>query len=232
MITSKDNKYVKLARSLQLKKNRINEKMFVVEGKNLVEEAVNMSYAKHVFTTEESSKFNQVSDEVMQSMSAFKTHVKYLAICSNLEISNDKSDLVLVLDNIQDPGNLGTLIRSAVAFNFDKIVCSKTTTDMYNPKALSASQGAIFHICVEYCDLESYLLNSSNVAIASSLSGEDAIIDDQKIDLIVGNEGNGVSDKILDLCDKFVKIEMSKNIESLNAGVAGSILMYKIGVMK
>ncbi len=230
MITSKDNKYIKLARSLKQKKYREKHSLFVVEGENIVREALEKNIVLHCFTTNDSnSDMTLVSDEVMNSMTSFKTHVNYLAVCKNIKLENTSNKKVLVLDNIQDPGNLGTLIRSALAFSFDKVICSLNTVDVYNYKCISATQGAILKIPVEYLNLEEYLLSSQNTNIAATIDGDAISKVDADFNLIIGNEGNGIREEVLKLCNKNFKININLECESLNAAIAGSILMYELG---
>ena len=149
----------------------------------------------------------------------------------------DKKEIgekVLILDKIQDPGNLGTIIRSAVAFNIDTIICSQDTVDVYNPKVIRASQGMMFHIPILVQDPEQTIkeLHQKDYKVIGTkvTNGEDvrkaAIY--SHFALVIGNEGQGISDKIENLCDQFLYIKMNGNCESLNASVAASILLYEI----
>ena len=143
-------------------------------------------------------------------------------------------DRLLLLDNLQDPGNLGTIIRSSKAFNIDTIVISPTTVDMYNPKVLRATEGMIFHINIIIRDLPSFItkLKKDNYKIyGTKVDGgvniKDTLIK-KKYALVIGNEGNGVSEEVNNLCDEYLYIKMNKEVESLNAGVATSILLYEM----
>ena len=141
---------------------------------------------------------------------------------------------VLILDRIQDPGNLGTIIRSAVAFNIDTIICSPDTVDFYNPKVVRASQGMMFHLPILVLDTEKTIqeLKKKDYKIIGTkvTNGEDvrnaAIY--SHFALVIGNEGQGISEIIEKLCDQFLYIKMNGNCESLNASVAASILLYEI----
>ena len=145
-------------------------------------------------------------------------------------------DKVLALDNIQDPGNLGTIIRSALAFGVTTIVLSEDTVDLYNPKVLRATQGMIFHTNIIVRDLFDWLRmvrgSDFNIYGTSVDGGVDVkTLGKEEKDnfvLIVGNEGNGVSRKLLDLCDKNLYISMTSRVESLNVAVATSILLYEL----
>ena len=145
-----------------------------------------------------------------------------------LEIGNR----IVILDNIQDPGNLGTIIRSAVAFNFDSVVLSKECVDLYNPKVIRSTKGMLFNmnICVknllEFISiLDDYVIYGTDVVNGENIRDIDI---PSKVGLVIGNEGRGISDKIKKLCNKFIYIDMNNDCESLNASVAASILMYEV----
>ena len=141
---------------------------------------------------------------------------------------------VLILDRIQDPGNLGTIIRSAVAFNIDTIICSPDTVDFYNPKVVRASQGMMFHIPIIIKNTNEVIRNLKNndykIVGTKVTNGKD--VREASIyshfALIIGNEGQGISRDIEELCDEYLYIKMNENCESLNASVAASILLYEI----
>jgi TrmH family RNA methyltransferase len=137
------------------------------------------------------------------------------------------------LDNIQDPGNVGTIIRNAVAFNIDTVVLSEDCVDLYNEKVLRSAQGMNFHINIITENLTEFIikLKTENYYIYGTdlLSNNELseIKPKDKFAIILGNEGNGVKKELLDLCDKKLYIEMNNNCESLNVGVASGIILYK-----
>ena len=142
-------------------------------------------------------------------------------------------DRLLVLDDIQDPGNLGTIIRSAVAFNIDTILLSNNSVDLYNSKVIRASQGLIFHINIVRKDIllelpklkdNGYYIYGTKVTHGKSLK---SLEKKEKFVIIMGNEGNGMHDEVSELCDEFIYIEMNDMCESLNVGVATSIILYE-----
>ena len=138
-------------------------------------------------------------------------------------------DLFLVLDNIEDPGNMGTLIRTALAFSYDLVIASKNSVSIYNSKTINASKGAIFMIDAIHDDIDKYLPNHKLIVSTlqkDSISLEEVDINDNFI-LVVGSESHGVSREIIKKADVKVKIDID-NIDSLNAAVAGAILMNKI----
>ncbi len=228
MITSKDNKKVKYARSLHYAKNRKANKQFLIEGRKLVNAARACNSVDFVLTCDNTIDGIYVSREVLKTVTQTVSDIDVVAVCNDLNLKSEFRR-VLVLDNIQDPGNLGTLVRSALAFNFDSVVCSKNCVDIYNSKALRASGGAIFHIPVIYKDLEEYLSQSSNCTVGTFVDGDVKIELPKDINLVIGNEGKGISKNVSRLCDKRFRIDINSNIESLNAAVAGSVLMWQIG---
>ncbi len=228
MIESKDNKKVKYARSLANIKNRKKFSQFVVEGKKNIEMAKSANCVDYILTCDETYDGILVSEDVMKSVVSTVNVIDALAVC-NFPKLESKQTKVLVLDDIADPGNLGTLIRSALAFNFDLVVCSKHTVDFTNPKVVRSSGGAIFHIKVVYEDLVEYLQNSNNVTVGTFIDGSSEIERHENINLVIGNEGNGISDEVRALCDVKYRIDINENLESLNAAVVGSILMYQLG---
>jgi TrmH family RNA methyltransferase len=157
-----------------------------------------------------------------------------MAICNKKEDTNNIGKHIMMLDEIQDPGNLGTIIRSALAFNIDTLILSNNSVDLYNPKVIRASQGMIFHLNIITCDLidKIHELKEDNYQIiGSDVNGGTDIKNFEKEDkfvIIMGNEGQGISKEILDLCDTFVHINMSDKCESLNVGVAAGIILYEL----
>ena len=139
-----------------------------------------------------------------------------------------------MLDDIQDPGNLGTIIRSSAAFGIDTIVVSPKTVDIYNIKVLRATQGMLFHINIIVRELDSFItkLKQDNYKIYGTKVDKGVNIKDISINnkyaLVMGNEGKGISDNVSKLCDEYLYIKMNDNVESLNVGVATSILLYEI----
>lgn len=228
MIISKDNKKVKYARSLYNTKNRKKYQQFVVEGKKNVEMALDANCVDYVLTTNSFLNAEIVSEEVMKSIVSTVGVIDTIAVC-NFPKFNSKFDRVLILDDISDPGNLGTLIRSALAFNFDAVICSNDTVDYTNPKVVRSSGGAVFHINVLYDDIVEFIKKSNNVTIGTFIDGNNQFESVAHFNLVIGNEGNGISKEVEELCDIKYRIEINEKLDSLNAGVAGSILMHQLG---
>ena len=173
-----------------------------------------------------------VTKEIMKKISSQVSIANNIAVCYKIKEQELKGNIVL-LDNIQDPGNLGTIIRSAVAFGFKNIILSDDTVDLYNDKVIRASEGMIFHINVLRKNLELFLeelKQNYQILITDVMQGENIkkIKHTKNIALIIGNEGNGVKDNLKKYANNFVKINMDETCESLNASIAASILMYEI----
>ena len=157
-----------------------------------------------------------------------------MAVVSKRPKEDTIGEKALILDRIQDPGNLGTIIRSAVAFNIDTIICSFDTVDVYNPKVVRASQGMMFHIPILFKNTEKTIqeLKKQDYKIIGTkvTNGHDVRTSSiySHFALVIGNEGQGISKNIDDLCDEYLYIKMNENCESLNASVAASILLYEI----
>ena len=235
--TSIDNKKIKDIKKLYTKKYRDKENKFLVEGEHLILEAYKKGVLRELILKEDSNFMLDidtiyVNDKVLSYISEVNTPTM-IGVCEKLENQNI-GDKVLILDDIQDPGNLGTIIRSSVAFNIDTIVLSKNSVDIYNSKVLRATQGMIFNINIIETDLisliddlkeKNYKIYGTNVNNGKSIK---SIEKRKKFAIIVGNEGRGVSKSILDLCDEYIYINMNSLCESLNVGVATSIILYEL----
>ena len=157
-----------------------------------------------------------------------------MGICEKTKEKEFLGNKVLILDDIQDPGNLGTIVRSSVAFNIDTIVLSEHTVDLYNSKVVRACQGMNFHINIIRRELIEFIKNlkGNYQILATNLSGgkdiKNGLEKNEKLCIIMGNEGNGVRPEILALSDEYIYIKMSSLCESLNVGVATSIILYEL----
>ncbi len=240
LITSLDNDRIKNYIKLKDRKYRKKTNTFIVEGMHLVEEAIKEDLVIELIV-EKDTKISTslpivyVTKEIINKISEMESPSSIMALCKIRE-SNIIGDKILMLDEIQDPGNLGTIIRSANAFNVDTIVLSPNTVDIYNPKVIRATQGMVFHTNIVIKDLIPTIdeLKQNEIPIYGTKvdNGKDVrelkANDKNKYCLIMGNEGNGVSKEILDKCDVYLYIKMNKNVESLNVGVATSILLYEL----
>ena len=234
-ITSVNNEKIKFYQKLKQKKYRDEAKLFFVEDEHLVYEALKVGIVKEILTLDKNLEFNvptiYVTDKIMKMISSQVTGARIIALCNELEEREVKGNII-VLDRLQDPGNLGTIIRSAVAFNFDSVILSEDSVDLYNPKVIRASEGMIFNINIIRTDIKKFLnnLDASYTKVSTDVNdGEDIKnVSACKYAIIIGNEGSGVSEEVSNLCDKKVYIKMNQNCESLNASVSASILMYEV----
>lgn len=238
LYSSIDNKKIKEIKKLTQKKYRDEQELFLVEGEHLVMEAYQTGYLKNIILVEDTEfpveKDNiYVTSKVMNYLTELDSHQKVMGICYKLK-TNNIGKRVLALDDIQDPGNLGTIIRSAVAFNCDTIILSRNTVDLYNSKVIRASQGLIFSLNIIVQDIKKTIneLKAQNYDIIGTKVDGGADIRTLKVQdkfvLVMGNEGQGVSSDILDLCSVYAHIKMKDNCESLNVGVATSIMLYEL----
>lgn len=230
MIESVNNERIKRYAKLQQKKYRDLEGLFIVEGDHLVEEAKKNNLLVDTFSLD-GSEGAQVSESVMRKLSSLSTAPNVLGIVKKRE-SKEIAGNILILDGIQDPGNLGTIIRSAVAFNIDTIIASSDTVDVYNQKTIRSSEGTIFNINYIVADLEEILpsLNECDIYTTNVVNGEDIRTIDvtKKYAIIMGNEGAGVRKKIATLANKTLYIPISEKCESLNVAIATSIILYEL----
>ena len=235
MITSTNNNTIKTLIKLKQKKYRNQFGYYLIEGEHLVNEALKANQVECIITTKplkSDLEVIEVSEEVMAKLAFTKSPSNIMAKCkidSNNELMMKKR--YLILDDLQDPGNIGTLIRSALAFGIDQVILSKNCVDLYNDKLLRAMQGANFHISCIYGDLTEIIekLQANGVVVVGSAleNGQDISLIEktEKMAFIVGNEGNGMNQNILDKCDYIGYIPI-QTIESLNVAIAGSVLMY------
>ena len=235
MITSASNNTIKALIKLKQKKYRDETGYYLVEGEHLVEEAMKAKQVEFLISTKDITSdlpIIVVSNEVMSKLSFTKSPQSIMAKC---KIKKEKKLIdgkrYLILDDLQDPGNIGTLIRTALAFSIDQVILSNNCVDLYNDKLLRSMQGANFHISCIYDDLKTVIstLKKNNVKIIGSAleNGQDIkqIKISEKMAFIVGNEGNGMNKDILQECDYVGYIPIN-TIESLNVAIAGSIMMY------
>ena len=232
-ITSLQNKIVKEVYSLKDNKNIKEKHMFLVETMHLVEMAKdNLEY---VLTLNEipsiSCKQYIVNKEILEKCSNNKSYSKVIGVVKQLEFEFVKEDTLVYLDNIQDPGNLGTILRTCLALNIKNIIVSKDCCSIYNLKAIQSSEGALFKVNIKVGDI-SLLKNLKEEGyriVSTSLSKDSILLNNleykQKTVFVFGNEGNGVRSSIIELSDNKVIIPIN-NIDSLNVGVSLGIVLY------
>ncbi len=174
-----------------------------------------------------------VTSNVLKKVSSLSNPTGIIGICKIVDNQEIIGNHILILDDVQDPGNIGTIIRSSKAFNVDTIILSNNSCDIYNDKVLRSTQGMIFNMNIIYGDLLEIIprLRDNGYTILGTNGNDGIDVRDVKVNkyaLIMGNEGNGVSSEISNLCDKNLYIKMNSDCESLNVGVATSILLYEL----
>ena len=222
---------IKLVRSLQQKKFRDELGLFVAEGDKCVEELRKGFELVHLYREGE----NATRVEIEQ-MSGLRTPQGVMAVFRKKPIGDWKleiGDLVLALDGIQDPGNLGTIIRTCDWFGVKDIFCSKDTADCYNPKVVQATMGALARVRIHYVDLPAFIAAYNGPIYGTLLDGENMYATDLRPEglIIMGNEGNGISEEVRKLVTHPIRIpsypnkEASDVVESLNVSIATAIVL-------
>lgn len=246
MITSRQNDQVKAWIKLNRKKEREKTGLFIVEGFHLVEEAIKSKLTIKELIIAEKIENNLpsyvnnyqhtiVADEISEDIADTETTQGIFAIVqmpSKKEMTHSK---VLLLDEVQDPGNVGTMIRSADAAGFTQVICGKGTVDPYNPKVLRSGQGSHFHLDIQLADLNEAILElqKQGITVYGTDLSKDSIdykteSSQDKLAIMVGNEGNGVKKHLLELVDRTLHIPIKGLAESLNVAIAASILMFHL----
>ena len=219
---------IKLVRSLQQKKYRDESGLFVAEGAKCVDELRKSFELVHLYREGENATRTEI-----EQMSGLRTPQGVVGVFKKSEDSeySEDSDLILALDGIQDPGNLGTIIRTCDWFGVHDIVCSPDTADCYNPKVVQATMGALARVRVHYVDLPAWLKEQSCPIIGTLLEGKDMYENPiQKEGIIVmGNEGNGISAAVRQLVSHPIRIpsypKHAETSESLNVSIATAIVL-------
>ncbi|NLW22668.1 MAG: RNA methyltransferase [Tissierellia bacterium] len=256
-ITSPSNPIIKEIKSLYRKKGRWDKKLFIVEGVKMVKECIDNSYPlKYIIYSQDlfnidggKELFDSISSlqnlkcvpaKLFREISEMGTPQGILAIAkfrvnTMNDINKEDNPFLLLLDGVQDPGNMGTIIRTADAFGIDGVVITKGCVDVYNPKVVRATMGSIFRVPIYHEEdgiklIKEFKKNKIKT-YSTSLKGEKYI---QNVDfkegglLIIGNESKGVSETLESIADDLIKIPMAGGAESLNVAVASSIIMYEV----
>lgn len=247
-ISSKDNKIFRLCEQLTHKKYRDKLGLYLIEGENLLEEAVKngagiktvlmcRDYRGSLFGTEDKSFC--LSDKLFEQLAQTETTQGIMAVVEKPELSPDRfldrgGGNFIVLDRLQDPGNIGTILRTADAAGYELAIVMKGTADVFSPKAVRAATGSLFRMPVVFMDSVDELMEFTRAAgkklVATCFDTDRYYYDENlkgNIALIIGNEGSGISRELIECSDLKIKIPMHGNIESLNASVAAGILMYE-----
>lgn len=253
IITSKDNEIIKSVRKLKEKKFRDQNNEYIVEGIKMIKEAIlEEAVIKLIIVCEDNVNSGTIDKKLLYEIAKYEciyvnkkifsliTDVQnpqgILAVIEkqNSEENIDyKEDVIVVLDGIQDPGNLGTILRTIDSVGLNQVIVSKETADAYNPKVVRSTMGAIFRVnIIESDNLLETLKNLKKhkyKIMATSLETQNSIydVDYSKKVIVIGNEANGVSEEILDYSDEKIKIPMLGKTESLNASVATAVILYE-----
>ncbi|WP_062199089.1 TrmH family RNA methyltransferase [Massilibacterium senegalense] len=246
-IESVQNVRVKQLKKLHTKKGREKEHLFLIEGMHLIEEA--MKHRRLILeiwieegrgiqlpTVEETIQIIEVTSGVMKTISTLDHPQGIVAVCQiqHDEVVFEKGKKYLLVDQVQDPGNIGTIIRTADASGIDAVILNNGTVDIYNDKVIRATQGSLFHLPVVYAPLENVISSLTAVGISvygtSLLNGIDyrEVKRQESFALLVGNEGSGVQESLLNVTTKNLYIPIIGKAESLNVAVATGILLYSL----
>ena len=257
LIVSKSNDNVKFIRSLNEKKYRTKYNAFYLEGVKVTNEILDkneaidilfIAYSKSLLISTNGGQalLDRISSLKNIKVLEFEENIfKYMTDTVNTQgilvvmkipkysLENEENKNIILLDKVQDLGNIGTIIRSCNAFGVDTILCTSGTADVYSPKAVRATMGGILNVKIIYLDdiekLNLFKKMGYKIATTSlkTQNSIDSIDYNNKYIFVMGNEANGVSKEIIDISDFVVKIPMSEKIESLNVGVATSIILYE-----
>lgn len=256
-ISSEDNKIIKQINSLKARKQRKKLKKYIIEGYRIISECIShdpklldyivftnssieSSEGKKLFKALQSThRVYEVPDKLFKKISETESPQGILAVVNmqefNLnELFEEDDSIFVILDRIQDPGNMGTIVRTAVAINAKAIILTKGSVDPYNSKTVRSTMGAIFNIPIiendNNTDWINAFKNNNTKLVGSSLDTNNSYLDinyDGRIGIIIGNEAKGIEQDILDIVDEKVYIPILGRIESLNASIAAGVLLYK-----
>lgn len=239
-ITSTENKIYKQTKKLLSRSERNKTKLFIAEGQRIVEDAVNAKVAEYIFVSQDYDGEGyelptyRVSDKMFSALSDTETTQGIIAVCKMAYYNMEEIDCqtLLVCDGVSDPGNLGTLIRTAECSGVGGIVLLKGTVDPYSPKVVRSTMGSVFRMPIYFAQVSDIKEHLADYAVvATVLDGSRDLYDidfPEKTAVVVGNEAHGVSKEVADIAQIRTLIPMCGNSESLNAAVAGSVVMYEI----
>ena len=238
IIRSLENSRIKLFNSLKMKKYRDRHQLFLVQENHLIKEALKSGCLDTLILREDvDNPFDheaiRVSSEVMRKLSDNESLNDAIAVCRMREGKLTDPHRLIVLEDVQDPGNVGTIIRTARCFGYDGVLLSSRCADLYNAKTISACQGALFELPVIRKDIREILeyLRANGIRSYGTSLKESRflaqIVPAERFALIFGNEGQGMSEETLKRCDECFKIEMD-NFDSLNVAIAMAVASYQM----
>jgi len=237
---------IKYINALKIKKFRQNYQSFIIEGAKSVLELISSDYEiEFILATSDfqqkyssilsrhNTTFETVTVTELEGLGSFQTNDSCLAVAKckeNVFLGVEDSEYVLILDDIRDPGNLGTIIRVADWYGISKIICSADTTDFYNPKVIAASKGSFTRISIFYTDLVAYLSEfAGNKMVAGAFLGGESLYDFKFPEnggyIVMGNESNGIGAAVESLITSKITIPRVGSAESLNVGIATAVIL-------
>ncbi|AZI68079.1 RNA methyltransferase [Kaistella daneshvariae] len=232
---------IKVFQSLDKRKFRQKYNLFLVEGNKTIKEIPASKFKiQEIFSVNpedlklRNAEISKITAVELRKISFLQNPKDSVAICEIPENTEfPQSGVQLVLDGIQDPGNLGTIIRLADWFGISQIICSEDTADFYNPKVIQASMGSFLRVNMVYTDIQNYLQQSQSPAIGTDMIGENLYACDfpETFNLVLGNEGNGIREKTAKLLGKNITIPRfgsSQSTESLNVAMSAGIILGQI----
>ena len=234
------NHTIKVLQTLDKKKFRQKYNLFLVEGNKIIKELKNSLFiVKEIYSSEPeclseiSKNIIEIDKKILKKISFLQNPKDSIAVCELPEISLKNKDFNIVLDGIQDPGNLGTIIRLADWFGIEQGVCSEDTVDCFNPIVIQATMGSFTRVNVVYTDLTDFLSTSQNTNVGADMRGENIYTADfpTKINLVMGNEGNGLrktTEQRLHRKMSIPRFGRLQSTESLNVSIATSIILGEI----
>ena len=237
-IKSLDNKIIKYTLKLKENKYQKEEKKYIIETYHLLEMSLkDLEYVFSLSPLELPENIIQyiVTEDILKKLSSNKSFSKVIGVVKMNEKPLDYSYDILYLDNLQDPGNIGTILRTSLAFSYFNIGLSLNTCSIYNSKVIQSAQGALFNLNFERFEIERLkeLQKEGYKILVTTLSNDSIFINEfkrkmnEKLIIVVGNEGNGVRKEIIDISDYKIKIDIS-NIDSLNVGIATGITLFEL----
>lgn len=237
IITSVNNERIKYIKKLRNTKFQEQERLFIIEGEHLVKEAQNSGVLTLTLSTldlDYGVENIMVTSRVLKSITNLSSVTNVIGICKYVEEKKELGNKIIILDGVQDPGNLGTIIRSACAFDFTSVVLSPNCVRKYNDKVIRATQGMLFKMNVVTQNIsnliESLKKKNYNVYGTDVTSGIDVkdVSNKTKVAVVMGSEGSGISEDLKGLISNNIYIKISEKCESLNVAVAASIIMHEL----
>lgn len=235
-ISSLQNAKVKQWLKYHQRKHRLADDVFLIEGNHLIEEAYKANMLVELWISEEEDVYykgvemNVSPQHILDKLSLVQSSNTMIGLCNIPHLNIKHNKRVFILDNIQDPGNLGTIIRTALAFNFDAIYCSQDTVDFTNEKVVRSTQGALFSIPIHVVNIHETIAQLkqekvSIIGLALSQQASHDITPSPNMAFVLGNEGQGISKEVLALVDHQLMIPIS-NIDSLNVATTAAIIAH------